>query len=882
MITFFKNMMVLTCVWIFFISPGLANMKAPDPFMYKKPSDLWDKEQFEATMMNAWIVFSSKEGLQLRREADDKSNITYVALFLDKFKVIEKKGRYINVENEEAPEIKGWGRIEEFIILPHAIKTEHSITHKAVLINKLKRIKGSVNTVNPLNAPHERADSTGKQLKILEFANIYAYYPNEENPTFILLGKKPFFYPFEDTSFGSITNTILGWVPSERVFTWDTREAFQPNPDRKHPIYYFNNKKDLESYYAAHPFDDETPVCSNVPSCRDDRKNKQKREILVIKPDTENQIDNSEWPPEAFRYAILEKGSDKEPFLIGVPGATPEALRIVQHIEKESQVSEVRDVIFLFDATMSMEPYLALAGKIAKDIMKKFKEKKEKLKEIGELRFGAAVYRDYADELPYQFEVIEDLTHQVDVMKQRLENIKPRRNYENPQDPAFYPEAVFQGIIHCIRGMNWKQGSRKLMIHIGDAGNHSRGQDDYTEHDIAELLIENDISYSAIQITTGEGSTGRLDAGKLFCEQTRNIIHETAQGWWDEVAGLEQDKVLPAEKATAIREDLKKLIDEASQETCCKNGLCCACGNRRWTLTCVKTNEDYEKTISKQIDKLADQLFEVKSMLEIFRMGKIPVVAKTNDSPSPKKELSFKSVSYRPQLMPGVVKSLIKRIGEDFINRLNEPAVKQKAVEYVGLEKLNMIDNPVIRKQIIEKLGTEELSKYLQADAQFFTQSYVMMSRPGDRYKESPDQMLKMVIFQKKELERLLQPLTIFKEKYHCQLHPGNIKRIWRDFMLAILGESDDQYIDQSVKNSSFEELYEKQYGISLRKVHPLLKISYANIDQGMLPDNVDIQALQKYLCNSQRELKKIYDSEERFFKVFGDEYIWIDAAMLP
>jgi hypothetical protein len=873
-----KQLSIVVAVLIF-STPLLARMNAPDPYLYKRPSEIWDKDKFEGMMMNPWIVFAAREGLRLYQQADETSRVTYTALFLDKFEVMQKKGRYIFVENDAAPEIKGWGRIEQFIILPHAIKTKHSITHKAVLINKLKRIQGSINIVNPLNAPHKKATPTGKQLKILEFANIYLYYPSERNPTYVLLGKKPFFYPFEENAIGSVENTILGWVPAERVFTWDTREAFQPSKDRKNPIYYFSNKEDMLSYYKAHPDDNQFPTCANVPSC----KNQKDKELLVISPDIDSKIDKSPWPPEAFRYAILDQETDSgQPFLIGVPGATPDISRITQHIEKQSKVSEVRDVVFLIDATKSMEPYLVLAGKIAKKIMDKFRLKKDKLKEIGELRFGAAIYRDYADELPYQYEVVEDLTTQVRLMKKRLENISVRRNFERPNDPAYYPEAVFQGIVHCVRGMNWKQGSRKLVIHIGDAGNHSRGQDRYKEKDIAKLLVDHDISYSAILITSETLNKGRITARKLFCKQTRTIINETAQIWWEEVAKMENDRILPVEKAIEIKEDLEKLIDSAGALDCCQSDLsCCPCGDRRWTLRCVSTDHDYERTISKQIDKLANQLFEVKSMLEIFRTGRIPSLAQKKQEIKPEKPQET-SVSYRPQLMPGVVKSLVKRIGEDLVSRLNDKKVRHKASQILGSDMMKNISNPSVRKEAIDKLGAHELSKYLKADAQFFTRAYVMLKRPGKKFKDDPEQMTKMVIFQRKELERLLQPLTIFKEKYHCQLHPGNIKRIWRDFMLAIIGESDEEYIDPEIKNASFEELYKQQYGIALRKKHPLLKISYVNIDAGMIPSDTDIAALQKYLCHSQRQLKKLYDSSERFFKVFGDEYIWVEADLLP
>ncbi|ETR65524.1 MAG: hypothetical protein OMM_14114 [Candidatus Magnetoglobus multicellularis str. Araruama] len=73
---------------------------------------------------------------------------------------------------------------------------------------------------------------------------------------------------------------LLGWVPAERVLIWNTREALQPNPKRKHPIYYFKNKTDLNSYYENNQTDI-FPTCNVIPSCVDDNN------ILVISPDNE-------------------------------------------------------------------------------------------------------------------------------------------------------------------------------------------------------------------------------------------------------------------------------------------------------------------------------------------------------------------------------------------------------------------------------------------------------------------------------------------------------------------------------------------------------------------------------------------------------------------
>jgi len=861
-----QNLIAIT--FVFFIDIAYCNnkyLKAPDPHKFKNPTELWErKPAADSCMLSLWYVFSDRDNLRLYKTYKGRQKVASIK-YLHKFRVFDLKYHYLHVESCEDKSIKGWGRIEQFIILPHAVKTKNSITHKAVLINQLGSIDNNVNIVDPLRQPGNYGEKTNKQIKILEFAHIYNYFPNSKDPISILLGKAPYFFPrAKEGESSSIQDIMLGWVPADRILTWDTREGFEPNTDRKHPIYYFKDKKDMVSYYQDHIHDDQVP----------------RKDLLVICPDTKDLIDRSSWPPKVFRYAILKSNNDiTQPFEIGITSAKlNERILdsiVINSVETVRKNLHNRDVVFVIDATMSMKPYLKLAGKISKKIMDKFREKKRKNKEKGTLRFGVALYRDY-NNLNNVFEIDPQhgfLTPNVEKTKKYLENIIPKSSYEKKGDPAYYPEAVFQGLIRSIKNMNWKDNSRKLIIHIGDAGNHSRGKDKYNEKDIADRLSSHDISYSAIQIENDSLDPDNIKAQCSFCNQTRLVIKNTLHNILALSKQYEGKKIFPYS-----RRELMNGIAETSLTEKLLEKKCIPCGNERWQLRCIKPDQTrlYEKTIETQINNLTQEVFEAKAIVDDFRRGLTPKPDTTSQSKD--------NVSYSPLLMPGIVKSLTKKIGEDMLIKSKDPAIKNKIIEYIGENNFNQLTNRVQREEMTLIIGEKELKRYLDKDVRFFTKAYVMLKKPGSNYSNKYNQLNKKVLFRKKELELLIYPLGVFKNKYLCQIHPNNLRVLWTSFLLAILGE-DSTFVkadDFIKKDDTASRLYEQQFGVSLRKSHRLLNMKYSEVIHGKFHDEKAIEELEDYLCKAYTKLKKKYDDVNSYYTIFGNEYIWVDASVLP
>jgi len=184
------------------------------------------------------------------------------------------------------------------------------------------------------------------------------------------------------------------------------------------------------------------------------------------------------------------------------------------------------------------------------------------------------------------------------------------------------------------------------------------------------------------------------------------------------------------------------------------------------------------------------------------------------------------------------------------------------------------------RQKAIQEYGKKIFNQYLDQEASFFTNAYVMQKIPDTN---SPDQFKKMVLLQKNELEDLLAPLDIFIHQYSKQIHRDNIKQIWVSMMKSIIGQASSIPLSMKHYSMTMKELYKQQYGISLRNDHKLLNIPYKDIESGRLPDNVlsDIDQLEQSLFDSYQQMKKRYDNTGNFFKVYNKQYIWIEASKL-
>jgi len=902
---------------------------------YRRHSDLWNisgKDDYASVTDLEWHIYSAMNEIPLykSKQANSKHNSTE---YLEKFTVFDydNQSKLVFIKNDAK---HGWAPIKNFILLPHALKTDCSIDEKAVLITKVddpeiskgvdevednkndksisQSIRKSMTKVKILKAYKSPITliPTKKTIKFLEFCFIYKYYSHTndtQKPDFALIGTQPFFNLQDSGEMpNQINDIMLGWISMKHIINWNTRQAFQPNPKAQHPIYYFNNIQDIAAYYKKHPEDDKKPTCQDIPSCKDNAD----KNFLPIQP--QMKVDKKPWPPKMPRFVILEEFADSFPdyFKIGIPTTKANIATINGIIENMSQQALARDIVFLIDATQSMTRYLELTGKIVKDFISDINNSKD------DFRFGVAYYRDYKSKADC-FKIMTKLISNVDTIELNLMNIKAKSEEENYlislgeklkkkliskemyekqkndyiNSKDYFHEAVFQGLKNCITSMNWRTNSRKLIIHIGDTGDHKTGKENISESDIASMLVDFnvdnnklfDIAYAPIQLFSNKKSEYPAEniAKKSFSDQSRKIIDLVIE----KILSDTDDKLIfSKENRQKVRDFYSDYNSEPSlsckdealnknNQISVSNHICKSCGKGRWIFSCINSEDNYQEVIREQIRKLIHEVNQAQSIYFSYITG----VEHTMQDIRTNKN----NFSYEPQLMPGIVKSLMYKIGK------------------AHFDNKNLMN---ATKETILKKGGELLKSYQKSPAYFYTTCYVAQKHPDYHKKKKVNanaksqpqpQLNKVLLFRKTELYDLYMIFEGIKS-LNFYFNEQTIKTIYATLLRVTIGQPqtsfdiDKQYfLGKSLKEYSFRSLIEKQYGIILRSEHPLLSIEYQHIESNL--ENYSdsekkelFDKLRPYFEKVHSELHRNYHDSNIYFKHFGVEYAWINSSILP
>ena len=585
----------MLCQCILMQNAASEPLKMPAIQAYPNPKALYKSDPYKKVASPIpWKIFSNRKGVRLWNDERLRKTAKKVVNFLDLFYVFKKNKNIIQISPNESNNPRYWGKMEDFIIMNQPIKDENTyISHKIFMVNKIQSTldtQNYSNTLFPLDAPSENAKQVSHSIKNLDFGYIYGYFPpnvNDKDIKHILLGSRILFeIPTLSSNKrirpNSIKSVIKGWIPVKQVTRWKTREGLEPNPERKHPIYFFQKREDMNNYYRNIYKDFGSPKPNN--------------KLLTATADWDI-INRGPWPAYEPRYLIIEEYGNENSVLIKIIGSKLN-FKTVETISNLRDKLKNIDLMFVIDATRSMSPYIKSVVNIADEIMGKIKNVKFDSKEningwLNSFRVAAAVYRDYEDK-DDKYDSIGFTTELSDVTSW-LNNISctSKSNYindsKNKMLDAYYREAVFQGLQKAIVNSEWKSGHSHVIIHIGDTGNHSRLNDDLTSKDIGKLLAteyDTIISYMAIHVRSNaiDYSNNVIEKKAVddFLVDTNNICKYARENWLkllpkdskslsikDKSLWYTTEVITPKNAATEV----KRIIDEVINKIAYKQQL---------------------------------------------------------------------------------------------------------------------------------------------------------------------------------------------------------------------------------------------------------------------------------------------------------------------
>ncbi|HVY63015.1 MAG TPA: VWA domain-containing protein [Planctomycetota bacterium] len=421
--------------------------------------------------------------------------------------------------DDKVKDVLGWVRTSDVLETFEAQKTRDEVHRKALVVNRWTGGAGA-RGIECRNGPGVRSD--GKPYdRVIDLAYFYFTYIYQEQEingiAYYLLGNRPAIAE-RDNARGS----IYGWVKADGVQVWDTREAIQWRKD---------NVKRRERSGGASVFEtiDELRLWN--------QGIRRKKSGEAIEPIMRERLSEGAWPFSQTRFPLLgvvpASGAEGELLRIGVVGdqvsETGEHRPAVQRDLDSDGIEQVRgalrtvDILFVIDSTGSMEKYFAAAAEACRKIIDGASARLAKA-ESKNLRMGVVFYRDYCDETDPELKQrsyltsCKALTSDVDAVRRFISE----ETCTSGGGGDDITEAVFHGMKTALDSAGFADGSWRVLVLIGDDGNHPDDPRGYTEQTIAAELKTKDCRFFAVHAVPSD----RLrDPGPdLFRDQVRQIL----------------------------------------------------------------------------------------------------------------------------------------------------------------------------------------------------------------------------------------------------------------------------------------------------------------------------------------------------------------------
>ena len=281
---------------------------------------------------------------------------------------------------------------------------------------------------------------------------------------------------------------VLGWMQAKDVFEWkQTMCLVYTHPEGRKPVMMFDSKatikKIIESDTQAREADvsklykaiDEQNISKNfvVKSIEPKRAVDIQKEFYLLPILDFEAVDFGNREARIIKLAAVtnaKAGARNETDIRDSKAYLDDAVAPSTVISKDKLKDLSVDIVWVFDTTVSMRPYI-------KDTLDVIKEASSKM--VGgeeshiKLKFGAWGYRDSVKDIPKIGYTTNNYTPDLVDIKEFvsvLENVKV-----TPVDSVDFPEDMFSGISEAMEKTAWSEKGIKLIILVGDAPSHKVG-----------------------------------------------------------------------------------------------------------------------------------------------------------------------------------------------------------------------------------------------------------------------------------------------------------------------------------------------------------------------------------------------------------------------
>lgn len=313
---------------------------------------------------------------------------------------------------------------------------------------------------------------------------------------------------------------IVGWVHEKDVMEWDHRECALFTPQRgRNLARIYRTLDDLKQNFKRAPGEDMVAI-SEEPAGLDNAARRHKMPLPILRTETWLDPDGE---CTAYMVAYLEA---RAPF--DEPNTASK-----EDIAKQCGTV---DVLFVIDATISMEPYIRAVRSVVESLAYEL----QRISDLVTFRLGLVAFRDHYPPNPGAMEfVVRRFVELTPNHAQFLEGLSQLR--EAPVSSINCRESLFDGLYDAIVNTDWSELALPVIIVIGD--NSGREPDDPLNiyhrslEQILDMAQERNIRFLCLKIV---GRCDEDDDQNKHRRQMRRLadgMGAQTRGLYKEVAG---------------------------------------------------------------------------------------------------------------------------------------------------------------------------------------------------------------------------------------------------------------------------------------------------------------------------------------------------------
>ncbi len=462
-----------------------------------------------------WNVYSDRENNKLFNRPDG-TRLPEVLNFMEPLFVKEIEGDWLHVYsamvntggNPKYHQDRGWIKAKNLVLSKYAVLSEKGTPKKGMALLNLSSKDNNEGLKKEDLKTYPFYDDPTNKNEIKTSSKFEIFFILKELPGYYLMSKT------DKLSNNGVTlkGNVMGWMDEMRITNWNTRLCLEPA---------FNSTA-VDDYEGK-----VIPVFASKERLLNPSRT-DPNDGAIMKKSLRREIQN----PYEYRMPVLEDINGvlkvatvgQMNYEENAPGeATPQVV-LKEELDKYKTLAENINILFVIDGTQSMKDYYPAVARSVSRIVEN-----NEFTKLGNLRFGAVVYRDYPDlEASVEIKEISRNTEELLDFLSREDMCKSKDND--------LPEALYNGLIN-IENAGFVEGQSNIVVLIGDAGNHYPDPKGIKLVDVLGAVKKYNVSFISFQVING------LDQSfEDFNIDSQNFIQSIAQKTSDGKSGsLERD-----------------------------------------------------------------------------------------------------------------------------------------------------------------------------------------------------------------------------------------------------------------------------------------------------------------------------------------------------